>query len=249
MSDKIHMDKNDKNKCSAMLKKIFGSNFYFVHSSFNIDSILESGKIKISTEVDEKILGGKPYGVEYAYCWIQYDDIPTRLKDNGMYSRFFISPIILLNENVIFNSSWRGYPIQTEDKTNTDINHIINEPYDNDTDVQFEKYYFSVYLNKDDSRVTRLKKLKKIKKFLSFRNDAEPERSALYSFTHEFLFPNGIDLKKYLIGMHISIANQSDNDRDKHSLHILKDKYPNVKLFGIEISDNKYFPKLMDICP
>jgi hypothetical protein len=246
MSNKMHMDEIDKNKCSSMLKKIFGSNFYFVHSSFYLEPILESGEIKISTEVDQEIISDKIYIGEYAYCWIKFDDIPTPVADNSLTSKFFISPIILLNENVIFNSEWRGTPAQTEDKTNTDINHIINEPYDK---KNFRKYYFSVYLNKDDSRVTRLKKLKKIKKFLLFRNDV-PKYSSNYSFSHEFLFPNGIDLKKYLIGMYISVVNQSDDDIDKPFFQILKDKYPNVKLFGEYTSNNvEYFPKLMDICP
>jgi hypothetical protein len=118
---------------------------------------------------------------------------------------------------------------------------IINTPYDS------KKNHFSVYLNKDDSRITRLKKLKKIKKFLSFRSTL-PDYTSSYSTGHEFLFPNGIDLKKYLIGVYM--------DPQVRYLYnipvrtILEDSYPNVKLFGYDTpNESEYFPKLMDICP
>jgi hypothetical protein len=236
MSNKIHLDENDKNKCSLILKKIFGSNFYFVHNSVKLEQILESEKINISTEVDKKYL---PEGDKYAYCWIKFDDIP--IKYNGL-SGFFISPIILLNENVIFNSQWRGDPIQTEDLTNTKINHVI-EDFSNVNEV-FKKSFFSVYLNKNDSKSVRLKKLKKIKKYLAFFASV-PKNVPLYTSRHEFLFPNGIDVKKYLIGMDMGIF-----DIDASLENILENKYPNVKLFG-KMTSNKseYYPKLMDICP
>jgi hypothetical protein len=240
------MDENNKNKCSKMLKKIFGSNFYFVHGSraAYIKPILENSKIKISTDINNTYINFG--GNEFAYCWIKYDDIPVGINDSPFLTSFFISPIILLNENVIFNSMWKGGPIQTEDLTNTKINHIIDKPYD--FKKVFKTYYFSVYLNKDDSRETRLKKLKKIKKYLSFYN-AIPENSPRYPSHHEFLFPNEIDLKKYLIGIDISYGN-STNWEDVAVKQILEEKYPNVKLFGYDASNKlEYFPKLMDICP
>jgi hypothetical protein len=251
MSNKISLNDNEKNKCSSILKKIFGNNFYFVHESVKLEPILESGKIKIATELDEKYINhfeqkyiNHHVGSKYAYCWVKFDDIPVECG-NFAPDSFFISPIILLNENIIFNSKWAGDPIQTEDLTNTKINHIINNF--SDMNEVFEKSFFSVYLNKDDSRTIRLKKLKKIKKYISYKNSLKSP--SLYPISHEFLFPNGIDLKKYLIGMNMG-STHPDADRDKPIWKILKDKYPNVKLFGKYTSNNiEYFPKLMDICP
>jgi hypothetical protein len=247
MSNKIHMDKNNKNKCSIMLKKIFGSNFYFVHGSKsnNLESILESGKIKISTEVDDKYINFGGY--EFIYCWIKYDDIHVTCRNGGFWNSFFISPIILLNEDVIFNSKWLGGPIQKEELTNTKVNHIINSPYD--SKKEFKEYQFSVYLNKNDSNTLRLKKLKKIKKYLLFYSSALPEHLHGYSLTHEFLFPNEIDLKKYLIGMYISVSNTPTGENISVR-EILKNKYSNVKLFGYKTPNEiEYLPSLMDICP
>jgi hypothetical protein len=38
----MHMDEIDKNKCSSMLKKIFGSNFYFVHSAGRLEPVYQN---------------------------------------------------------------------------------------------------------------------------------------------------------------------------------------------------------------
>lgn len=226
------------NKCDKLLKKIFGNIFYFVHYTRydRIKPILENGKIKISTivrsENPEFIVGG----LEYVYCWIKYDCIPLSLNDSYLkYGHFFINPKILLYENVIFNSIWHMGPIEEEKLTNTTYKNIISEPFDPEN--QYDNM-FSVYLNKNDTKEEKLKKLKKIKKYISYIAPYNIETNN-YKHSHEFLFSNGIDLKKYLIGIYL-IDDKSQNY--KQIKKIIEKKFKHVKIFN-----GRKLPKLFDI--
>lgn len=161
------------------------------------------------------------------------------MKKDLFWASLFISPLILLKEDVIFNSYWAKYPID-EKYSNPDINKIIKEPYD-DSEFTFERrYYFSVYLKKNDTTNIRIKKLKQIEKYLTFLKQYKP----FFSNSHEFLFANRINLKSYLIGICY------DHDGNKNAKNILEKKYPTVKIYEkLKLIESNTYPKLMDMCP
>jgi hypothetical protein len=138
-------DKTKKDKCEMLIKQIFGSNFYFVHGSSQLETIIKTGKIEITTKLPKKYHSFEGYGSHYVYCTIMYDDVHVDIDSGFSLFQFLIDPRILLHEDVIFNSGWWIEPIPNE-KSN--------------------KKYFSVYLYKTDSKEERLEKLDKIKKFI-----------------------------------------------------------------------------------
>ena len=245
-----------KNKCDMLLKHIFGSNFYFVHGTLTskIEPILKSGYINISPEIDKKywswytwdIFDEPVKGLNHVYCWIKYDDIEVKIKDGGYDDgSFLIDPRILLYEDVIFNTKWSGGPIELKE---TDPNAI--SVYDN-MGEELTSYYFSIHLNKSDSKEERLEKLKKIKKYIPLIHENSSKllgHVKRYSMTHEFLFPKKINLKKYLIGIVIKSRAMKEESLKK----ILKKKYKYVKIYEYERDytnndNNDSYPTLMDV--
>ena len=230
-------DKN-KEKCDKLLKHIFGSNFYFIHSTIKLKSILKSGKIKISTKVknEDRSFSYIPNMTEdeeasippYAYCIALYDDVRLYMKDNISPHDLLIDPRILLHENVIFNSGWFKEPINSNDE-NDEI--------------------FSIYLNKTDSKSERLEKLTKIKNFIDKKISLFPYNDEHISYsTHEFLFTKNIDLKKYLIGIVVSskFFTIKSNKPKMSILNLIKKKYNGVKIYEKDKNDGKY-PTLMEV--
>lgn len=84
----------------------------------------------------------------------------------------------------------------------------------------------SIHINKNDSRDEKIKKLRIIKRYLK-NPTFQPKhmiKDAGYR-AHEVLFDKEIDLEKYLIGI------ECDDCDIEPFKEILKDRYPNVRLF------------------
>lgn len=227
------MNDKDKKKCLKIIKKIFGIIFYFVHGTTEsqILKILEDSKIKTSNKVPESEhnFGGN----KYAYCWGKLDDIQLKSDNTRFNISMFISPMILLEEDVSFNTMWFGTPIK---ESNIDINLFI-KTYDKENFFIPTGERFGIHLKKDDSLKIRIKKLKIIKKYLML--SYKREKQIFYSNSHEFLFENDINLK-YLIGCLYFEDNYDITD-------YLNNHYKNVKQFHIK--QNEPMPNLIDMCP
>ncbi len=224
---------------SNKIKQLFGYNFYFVHGThgLNLFSILKDGLIKISTEVPDnndeyqKSFGGN----NYAHGLIVFDKIKVDREGLGYPNGILINPEILLYENVIFNSKWLSYPIPNQN---------------------IKKGDFSLYLNKNDTKDERIKKIKIIKKTIKAKYEGKDP--VTYFTTHEFLFPNGINLK-YMIGIFIDplsgcMKELSSKDDKKRCItylkHIIKKKFNGVKVTypKMKTLDDKIFlPKLSNL--
>jgi len=244
---------DNKDKCSKLLDKIFGSNFYFAHTTKfeNIYQILKSKKIKIKNKNENYKAGAiflNENSTNYAYCWVKYDSV--KLEIGALSSVvLLLDPRILLHEDIIFNTSWLGKPF---DKNEFDPNSL-NITNLNDKKKDFLFNGFSIYLNKSDSKQERLEKLKRIKTYIEIGNS--PERNEVYYLSHEFLFSKNIDLKKYLIGITFGSVSSSDKNIKKIN-KILEKKYKYVKIY-VRRSEatsiltgsikTKQYPKLLDV--
>lgn len=239
------MKNKDKRKCIKIVKKLLGESFYFVHGSRmdKIKKILESGEIKRANEVPENSTffgtGDDSPNLDfspYVYCWAKFDDIENKITgdESGFISSLCISPLILLKENVIFNSYWAGEPMQE-----TSLNEIKTQIKNNVNSS------FSIYLNKDDSAQSRIKKIKFIKQFIINRK----KEGGIY-IPHEFLFENRINIKSYLIGIYNVVFSGHSSDSYHNVDKIMKDKYPTIKTYNLnEKFDSEYFQPLIDMCP
>ena len=219
-----------KQKCDKLLNKIFGSNFYFVHATGDLKSILKSGKIKISSKInkdDRSFTFATDNPHPYAYCIAIYDDIPLNVVNNVSIYSLLIDPRILLNEDIIFNSGWWAEPIDIKKQTNK---------------------IFSIYLNKSDSKEDRLKKLQKIKNYIETHEYVTKDNGKFYYNLHEFLFCKNINLKKYLIGI-VRSDYRSNHDILEMKLitKIINKKYHNVKIYERVPNETLYYPKLLDV--
>jgi hypothetical protein len=101
----------------------------------------------------------------------------------------------------------------------------------------------SIFLNKKDSSEERLTKLKIIKNYL---HKILVEFEDSHYFSHEFLFPKDIDLKKYLVGIIFSSKHLEAYSKKEDVLKLIKKKYGDIKIYEKDHNEDKY-PKLLDV--
>jgi len=142
MSDNKYKNKinKEKEKCENIIKKLYGDIYYFLHGTTetSIEDILKSGKIKIGTHTGDRNFTHKSYlSLPYAYCNIEFDDVPIKYMRPLFPFILLIHPKILFYHNIIFNNSWSRNP---------------------DTD--------SIYINKKDTFNNKKQKINDIKNSL-----------------------------------------------------------------------------------
>ena len=203
--------------------ELFGFPFYFVHGTNvgNLLPLIKKEKIHSSTEVenDDSAISGFG-GNDYVYCTAVFKGIDMPAYEIFM-SNLIISPKIMLNQEVIFNSRWIGSPMQTKEQSEENINNIIKCLKEKEgsikdcLDKQQENYkkihirQFTVYLMPEDPPKRRKFKLKLIKYFIEVLSSTERH---LYTNSFEFLFANNINLNRYLT--HTLILKSYKNDKD-----------------------------------
>ena len=192
--------------------ELFGFPFYFVHGT-NAGNLLPLAKkeiIQSSVEVenDDSVIPGFGGG-DYVYCTAVFKGINMPAYQI-FQSNLIINPKIMFSQEIIFNSSWIGHPIQTKEKSEENINNIIKclkkgkENMKNCLDKQQENYktvhmrQFTVYLIPEDPPKRRKFKLKLIKYFVEVLS---PEEVGNETTGFEFLFASNINLKKYMTHM------------------------------------------------
>jgi hypothetical protein len=221
MSNNKYKDKlnKEKDKCNKLITKLYGDNFYFMHTIKydGLNQILKDNKLKISSNTKETHFGDLKYGNNrppYLYCIAQFNDMINLNKYNNSWPILILHPKIFFENKIIFNKSWIGTPIK---------------------DTKGDIYLDSIYINKHntyDEKIIQLKTIKNIIKETAIKYKD-------YNRSHEFLFTKDINIKDNLLGILCLIKEEIPNINK-----ILKKyEYNNIKIF----SKIKDIPSLCDL--
>lgn len=158
-----------------------GYSIMLYHNTFANDhilgEILKDGMIRMGSNIaiDKRRLSG---GEEqpYVFANIEFADL-NNLEHHYGNSTFIISPEILNDVTIYFNSRWNSY-------------------IDNKT----------IVINKDDDMIHKTDKLRIIHDYLKNMMDNKQkiiDENKMYSpfMNHEIMIPMDIDIKKYIIGI------------------------------------------------
>jgi hypothetical protein len=223
MSDNKYKEKTEKekDKCEKLITEIYGDNYYFMHGTTEeaIENILKSGKIKIGTHTDERNYTHERFGhLPYAYCNIEFDDVPINFSFPLFSHILLLHPRILFeNDEVIFNKEWHRYPIED-----------------------------SIYIKKEDTYNNKKQKIKEIKEYLIELKKGTDfyENYHEILFTKDIKLKDNllnVNLKDNIIGI-ISI-NRFNYPKKSIEELLKKYEYNNVKIY----TDIKTLPPLCEL--
>lgn len=201
--DSVYYHKYKKYKNKYLQLKGGNNNFYFIHGTKNINtllSILKEGIIKPGKDIPEqyrKLSGGQ--ALDYIYGHIYFEN----LNNLTHYPDFtlIINPKIIGELDIVFNKGWTVKP-------------------DNN----------SIFLYKTDNTNVINEKLNQIKNFL--KDPQLPKKVKEFSpfYHHEMLFTDNIHLKNNLLGI---VCNDCEKDKNFNKIKkIIDEKYPGTKLYN-----------------
>ena len=223
------MNNNIKEKCDKLIKNLFGYNFYFIHSTYNIIPIFKSGEIKISTEVKKKYIYFRNFDSEpYAYANMMFDDDNINMDHMMTPYTLILDPRIMFDYDVIYNKQWWSEPMIVDNETGILSGHIK--------------------LNKNDSKETRIKNIQYIRKnIIEKKAHFKTDVNDLYTHYHEILFSKNIDVRKYLIGVICIEPYFGKKNKYVPKIEKLLKKYKSVKIYKTSEDDTEIYPKLLDV--
>ena len=106
----------EREKCEKIIKKLYGNVYYFMHGTTetSIENILKSGKIKIGTHTDDRNFTHESYlSLPYAYCNIEFDDVPIK------YMRPLFPFILLIHPKILNAKCMMGHCCMADLPTDT----------------------------------------------------------------------------------------------------------------------------------